>query len=90
MRAKAIRTVCNWAAGAALLVAFGYSILALSAGSVYASSCDCTEANSDAFEYCLNHFGQEPTNFTCPIGSLARFYCTDGIVEEGPYSVPCD
>jgi hypothetical protein len=61
--------ICKWTAGAALLACMAYSVLGLTIATqpAYASTCDCSEEEFEAFQYC-QPFGGIAT-FECPVTS---------------------
>jgi hypothetical protein len=68
MKAQLIGRRWTWMVTAVFLGGFVYSVLALTPRPAYASSCNCTEEEDNAEQYCEQHFGSDAlASFTCPI-----------------------
>ncbi len=68
MKKTAVRRVLTIVAYASLVVGLGYSVLALGAKPVHASTCDCTEEQQDANTFCALNFGSTGLiYFDCPV-----------------------
>jgi hypothetical protein len=91
MKKPFLRKVRAWAISAGLFAGIVYSVLALTSKPVYASSCDCDEAYTDAQEFCTSEFpGQQVYTFDCPLGQpnfiYTQFTCT---VTGATHTLPC-
>jgi hypothetical protein len=81
MRTQITRVVGTSIVSLALLAGLAYSVLALTPKRVYASSCNCTEEESDANTFCYVHglVGVDPNTFECfPADGYYYFSCLGG------------
>jgi hypothetical protein len=61
-------------AGSAVLAGLVYSLLVLTTSHVYAASCDCTQDQFDASQYCFSNYNSPGlTFFRCPAPDSSHY-----------------
>ena len=75
MREQQIRKGRVWVLGGIVLAGLVYSVLALTltATPVYASSCNCSEEFTEAYQFCASHLGI--LSFGCPLNCSPQGPC---------------